>query len=328
MGLSLGAMAKIGTEKLAIYKVSATDGRAFIQSDPVGASIILITEEGRKDTGKKTPSLIELPKGVQNIELVAKGFKVGKLTININGTIAKPGKVTLEPLTVPIDVIFEPGWQVFVDGKLVKAIGSDKAETPCTVELPLGRHEIGLAKDGFMDIKQQVEIKEDGIDRKAMEKSLAAIRKIKLESKESFQKDSLIHTIKKGTVIVHENMGYAIASLKTGVSSHTNWNGPWISIPKELAGKQFTQIVANSVTPVTLEFQFPAKVWVLLNKSVPSIYPMALKVVQKLGATKEKEVLINPTSTFEVWTINGMPNQKIEFPTQIGIVADEIILNP
>ena len=158
MSKSLEAMARVGTEKLVVYKSVATDGKAFIQSEPAGAQIILVTDEGRKDTGKKTPSLIELPKGQQFVELILKGFKPGKLGMTINGTINKPDRLLLDPLTVPIDVIFEPGWRVFVNGKIARA-----TETPCTIELTLGKHELGLAKEGFADIKQAIEVVDSGV---------------------------------------------------------------------------------------------------------------------------------------------------------------------
>ena len=133
------------------------DGRAFIQSEPAGASIFLVAPEGKKDTGSKTPALVQLPKGKQTINLVAKGFKEATVNVEVADVIAKPEKVILSPIVVRIDMVFEEGWQVFVDGKPAKV------ETPCTVELPLGSREIGLAKDGFMDIKQRITVGEDGV---------------------------------------------------------------------------------------------------------------------------------------------------------------------
>ncbi|MCY3020285.1 MAG: PEGA domain-containing protein [Planctomycetota bacterium] len=166
MQQSLAAMQKVGEKaKLETYKPAPTDGKAFIKSEPVGAAIVLVMPDGGKlDTGKVTPALIQLPVGRQSLELTLKGRKAATLAVEVDGkAIAKPEATTLEPLTVAVDVIFEDAWTVFVDGKPARAVGTGKAETPCTVELPLGRHELGLAKDGFMDVRQQVEAVEGGV---------------------------------------------------------------------------------------------------------------------------------------------------------------------
>ncbi|HEY3320492.1 MAG TPA: hypothetical protein VGP72_08500 [Planctomycetota bacterium] len=163
MGLCLTAMAKIGSEQLAVYKPATTDGRAFIQSEPPGAAILVVADDGAKDTGKRTPSLIDLPKGAQTIELRLKGWKPVRQALQIGETVIKPERIVLSAPTTQIDVLYEPGWTVFVDGKFAKASGSRNAETPCTVELPLGSHELGLAKEGFLDIKQRFETIEGGV---------------------------------------------------------------------------------------------------------------------------------------------------------------------
>jgi len=163
---SLKAMQEVGAKaKLAEYKPEPTDGRVFVKSEPAGAAIILVTADGGKmDTGKVTPTLVQLPVGKQSLQLTLKGRKAATLAVEVDGkAIAKPDAATLEPLTVPVDIIFEDGWTAFVDGKPAKAVGTGKAETPCTVELPLGKHELGLAKERFVDVRQTVEVAEDGV---------------------------------------------------------------------------------------------------------------------------------------------------------------------
>jgi len=163
---SLAAMQKVGEKvKLEAYKPTPTDGKVFVKSEPVGAAIVFITPDGGKlDTGKVTPALVQLPVGRQSLELTLKAHKTATLAVEVDGkAIAKPDVVKMEPLTVPVDIIFEDGWTVFVDGKPAKGSGTGKVETPCTVELPLGRHDLGLAKDGFMDVRQQVEAVEGGV---------------------------------------------------------------------------------------------------------------------------------------------------------------------
>jgi len=162
---SLKAMQEVGAKaKLAEYKPAPTDGKAFIKSEPVGAAIILVMPDGGKmDTGKTTPSLVQAPVGNQTLELSLKGYKPFSLPVAVDGkAIVKPDAAKMEPVTVPIDIIFEDGWTVFVDGKPAKAVGTGKAaETPCTVEFLLGAHSIVLAKNRFVDIQQRIDVKGD-----------------------------------------------------------------------------------------------------------------------------------------------------------------------
>lgn len=161
MSQSLAYMQKVGTEKLTVYKPTTTDGKAYITSVPVGASIIWISPEGNKDTGYKTPSLITLPKGSQKLELNLKGFKCFETSVEIGQNIVKPDAYKLDPIGVLMDIVYDAGWTVFVDGKMAKTIGSE--ETPCSAEIPLGRHILALAKDGFNDIQFPVEVTENGV---------------------------------------------------------------------------------------------------------------------------------------------------------------------
>jgi hypothetical protein len=160
--LSLKAMQKIGEQaKRETYKPAATDGKVFVKSEPVGAAILLVTAEGGKlETGKNTPSLIQLPVGYRTVELNLKGFKPAMLTVQVDAkVIAKPDAAKLEAVTVPVDVLFEDGWLVYANGSPARASGGGKAETPCTIELPMGTHQIAFAKEGFIDVSQKYDVK-------------------------------------------------------------------------------------------------------------------------------------------------------------------------
>ncbi len=153
--------------KLEPYRPASSDGKAFVKSEPPGAAILLVTADGRKqDTGKVTPALVQLPIGDQTIELTLKAYRPATFHIGVEAdSIVKPDALKLSPITAPVNLMFEEGWRVFVDGNAVRLAKFGKAETPCTVELPLGSHEIELAKLGFLDIRQRVEITDEGIKR-------------------------------------------------------------------------------------------------------------------------------------------------------------------
>lgn len=153
--------------KLEAYRPMPTDGKVFVKSEPPGAAILLVAADGRKlDTGKLTPALVQIPVGNQTLELSLKTYKPAPLRIDVDGvSIGKSDVIKLNPITVPVGILFDEGWRVFVDGSAARPSKSGTADTPCTVELPLGNHEIALAKMGFLDIRQRVEIVDAGIKR-------------------------------------------------------------------------------------------------------------------------------------------------------------------
>ncbi len=160
---SLDWMAKVNGEKakLAEYKPAATDGKAFVKCEPVGAMIILITPDGGKMSLGKAPSIVPIPVGRQTLELVLEGFKPMRISVEIDGkTIAKPEISKLEPLTVLADIVFEDGWMIFIDGRPAKDSSGKQPTTPCTIELTPGPHALALVKDGYMDIGQRIDVKE------------------------------------------------------------------------------------------------------------------------------------------------------------------------
>lgn len=157
---SLEAMQHIGEKSSPIaYKSTATDGKAFIQSDPNGALIFIATDGLKRDTGKKTPSLIAIPKGTQIVSIELEGMKLKSVDVEIGETIFKPPVVKLEPITIAADILFDPGWTVLVDGKVIFDEQGKPPVTPCTALLPLGTHNVNLMRTGFLDLSQHVQIK-------------------------------------------------------------------------------------------------------------------------------------------------------------------------
>ncbi len=162
--LSLKAMQQIGEKtvnaKPVEYKPATTDGKVFVQSEPPGASIYVLMGDSKRDTGKKTPSMVMLPKGSQNLVLELRGMKPTKETVVSGDVISKTDSIKLEPICSPVDIVFESGWSVFVGSKV--ATGSDgmKVLTPCTIQIPIGNHTVFVVKDGFYDISQRVTVKD------------------------------------------------------------------------------------------------------------------------------------------------------------------------
>lgn len=153
--LSRAAMQKATAKpKPAEYKPAAADGKALIQTDPPGASIILVLGETRIDLGRKTPATVQLPNGSQWLELELKGFRTERLDVIVEQkALAKPNLVKFLPLSGYVEIVFEPGWTIFVDGADTGRV------TPATLDLLAGPHEIGLARVGLRDVVQRETVK-------------------------------------------------------------------------------------------------------------------------------------------------------------------------
>src|SRR4051812_27519133 len=52
----------------------------------------------------------------------------------------------------------------------------------------------------------------------------------------------------------HDEGGYAPGLLKTGISTHTNFDQPIDFIPEKLVGKQFVQVAANKDYAIEITF--------------------------------------------------------------------------
>ena len=143
------------------------DGKVYVQSNPVGASILVEAEDGLRDTGSKTPSLVQLPKGNAVLVLRKEKYEDQKVSIQIGDAIVKTDVAVLEKPKFDVDIIAEglAGFFVYVDGKPVMDKTGKQAIAPCTVRLPSGNSMLGLAKEGFQDVVQRVMVKETGLEQ-------------------------------------------------------------------------------------------------------------------------------------------------------------------
>ena len=176
MNLSLKAMQRIGEktsntvpatekpdEKIAAGPKAALKkaGKVFIKTDPPGADIYIAQSDTEAPMGKKTPALVDAPSGSQTFLLRLAGYSEKALNVEVTDAILKPDLVTLERQTISTDIIFaEEGWSVFIDKQPATDSAGKPATTPCTINLLSGKHELVLAKEGFVDIAQKIEVME------------------------------------------------------------------------------------------------------------------------------------------------------------------------
>ena len=139
-------------------------GKAWVASTPAGAAIFTVASDGAKaDTGKKTPALLYMPLGDQRVELILAGYAPATMSFKVDGqAIRKPPSENLVQAKVAVDILFADGdgFAVYVDGKPVKDAKGEPATTPCTIDLSLGQHALVLAKDGYLDVAQKLDVKD------------------------------------------------------------------------------------------------------------------------------------------------------------------------
>jgi hypothetical protein len=127
------------------------------------------------------------------------------------------------------------------------------------------------------------------------------------------------------TVAFRETMGYTIARLEPGASSHNNDPRPFTVIPDPLAGKSFTQVVSCSVSPIEVEFLTAGKLYVLVGTDWDGYYP-ATSWLRKMGYKESLSTVETSRGTgFEVWSLFGQNGDTLVLPTQVMLVAEHLI---
>lgn len=126
-------------------------------------------------------------------------------------------------------------------------------------------------------------------------------------------------------VAFREAMGYTLATLEPGVSTHNNLSRPLVSVPDALTGIQFTQVVANYAAPVEIEFQSAGRLFVLAAPGWEGYAP-AMVFLDDAGWREPIEPLrTNDGITFEPWTLAGNAGERLVIPTQVMLAATKLL---
>jgi hypothetical protein len=126
-------------------------------------------------------------------------------------------------------------------------------------------------------------------------------------------------------VAFNEQMGYSIAKLDLGASSHNNDTRPFKSIPQTLIGRSFTQVVSSVVSEVEIEFLTAGKLYVLVGNDWEGHYP-ATAWLSKRGYKEDLALVETERGTgFEVWSLAGEAGQSFILPTQVMLVSDNLL---
>jgi FkbM family methyltransferase len=124
-----------------------------------------------------------------------------------------------------------------------------------------------------------------------------------------------------------ETMGYTISRLEPAISSHNNEPRPFKAIPAPLAGLQFTQVVAYAVSSLEIEFLTSGKLYVLVGNDWDG-HQQATEWLNVTGF-RERLPLVETQDKigFEVWSLVADAGERFVLPTQVMLVADQLVRN-
>jgi hypothetical protein len=120
-------------------------------------------------------------------------------------------------------------------------------------------------------------------------------------------------------------MGYTVARLEAGASSHNNDPRPFTAVPEPLAGLEFTQVVSMSVSSVEVEFFTSGKLYVLVGNDWEGYWPATTWLSEK-GFKEDLPLVETQRGTaFEVWSLVGEAGECFVLPTQVMLAADRLV---
>ncbi len=122
-----------------------------------------------------------------------------------------------------------------------------------------------------------------------------------------------------------ESMGYTLERLRPGVSSHNNDRRPFLKIPAELLERVFTQVVSCCVSPVEVCFLTSGSIYVLVGTDWEGSKCASAWLRDVAFRQPIPPVQTRRRTSFDVWSLSGMPGEAFTIPTQVMLVADDIV---
>ena len=126
-------------------------------------------------------------------------------------------------------------------------------------------------------------------------------------------------------IAFREAMGFTVRQLEVGASSHNNESRPFTVIPEKLAGLPFTQVVAYAVSPIEVEFLGSGKLYVLVGNDWNG-HHSATEWLSRNGFREGLPSLETQNKTnFEVWSLVAQAGEHFVLPTQVMLVAEQLV---
>ena len=125
-------------------------------------------------------------------------------------------------------------------------------------------------------------------------------------------------------VAFQETMGYTLARLQLGVSTHNNDQRPLVFVPPALEQMPFTQVVANHAAPVEISFMSEGRLFLLASPGWEG-YAIAEAFLDEAGWREPVEPLRTKDGTvFKPWSLAGKAGEGLIVPTQVMLASSEV----
>jgi hypothetical protein len=139
------------------------------------------------------------------------------------------------------------------------------------------------------------------------------------------QPNELVGREPLAVVAFGETMGYTVARLTLGASSHNNDPRPFDAVPDILLGRVFTQVVSSRVSPVTIHFVQSGRLYVLVGTDWYGYHPATAWLSDKGRKETLPPVTTKRGTGFEIWSLLGSAGERFVIPTQVVLVADRLV---
>lgn len=122
-----------------------------------------------------------------------------------------------------------------------------------------------------------------------------------------------------------ESMGYTVAPLEIGASTHNNERRALVSIPALIEGLSFTQVVANRSAPVDITFCRSGRLFVLAATGWDGYAPLAAFLDDAGWRAPVEPLRTSDGTRFEVWSLNAKADERLRVPAQAMLVGEQLI---
>jgi hypothetical protein len=127
------------------------------------------------------------------------------------------------------------------------------------------------------------------------------------------------------TAAFREPMGYTLARLEPGISTHNNDTRPLVFVPPALAGMQFTQVVANYSAPIEIEFRRSGRLLALAARGWEGYAPAAAFLDDSGWRDPVEPLRTHDGTIFDAWSLIAEAGERLIIPVQVMLVAAELI---
>ena len=130
-----------------------------------------------------------------------------------------------------------------------------------------------------------------------------------------------IRPVQLASVEFSETIGYKVATLVDGMSTHVNVNRRFVDVPPELYGLQYNMVVAHHSSPMKIKCVSPGVLYVLVGRDWDGGIKGPLR---DLKASETDLVIETSHVKYDAWSLQLSADQEIELPVQAILACESL----